>query len=78
MNAVRQPKVSLTVPDGRIHVVIYGEVEAIDADPFRAELTAQIFGELSRNPPPDPAAIVPMLDDRCALSCAHRDQAPLS
>ncbi len=63
-NAVRQPKVSLTVPDGRIHLVVYGEVEAIDADPLRAELTALIFGELSGNPPPDPTAIVPMLDEQ--------------
>jgi len=63
-NAVRQPKVCLTVPDGRIHLVIYGEAEAIDADPLRAELTAQIFGALSGNPAPDPAAIVPMLDEQ--------------
>ncbi len=54
-NAVRQPKVCLTVPDGRIHLVVYGEVEPIDADPLRAELTAQIFGALSGNPAPDPA-----------------------
>jgi PPOX class probable F420-dependent enzyme len=63
-NAVRQPKVCLTVPDGRVHLVIYGEVEAIDADPLRAELTAQIFGTLSGNPAPDPATIVPMLDEQ--------------
>ena len=63
-NAVRQPKVCLTVPDGRVHLVIYGEAEAIDADPLRAELTAQIFGALSGNPAPDPAAIVPMLDEQ--------------
>jgi PPOX class probable F420-dependent enzyme len=63
-NAVRQPKVCLTVPDGRVHLVIYGEAEAIDADPLRAELTAQIFGALSGNPAPDPASIVPMLDEQ--------------
>ncbi|MEO1057680.1 MAG: pyridoxamine 5'-phosphate oxidase family protein, partial [Actinomycetota bacterium] len=28
-NAVRQPKVSLTVPDGRAHLVVYGEAETI-------------------------------------------------
>jgi len=63
-NAVRQPKVSVTVPDGRIHLVVYGEAETIDTDPVRAELTAQIFGALSGNPAPDPAAIVPMLDEQ--------------
>jgi PPOX class probable F420-dependent enzyme len=63
-NALRQPKVSLTVPDGRVHLVVYGEVEPIDADPPRAELTAKIFGTLSGNPAPDPAAIVSMLDEQ--------------
>ena len=30
-NAVRQPKVSVSVPDGRAHLVVYGEAEAIEA-----------------------------------------------
>ena len=34
-NALRQPRVSVTVPDGRAHLVIYGDAEAIDADPPR-------------------------------------------
>jgi PPOX class probable F420-dependent enzyme len=63
-NAVRQPKVSVTVPDGRVHLVVYGEAEAIDADPLRAELTAQLFGALSGNAAPDPTTIVPMLDEQ--------------
>jgi hypothetical protein len=56
--------VSLTVPDGRAHLVVYGEVEPIEADPLRAELTAQIFATLSGNPAPDPTSIVPMLDEQ--------------
>ncbi len=63
-NALRQPKVSLTVPDGRVHLVVYGEVEPIDTDPLRAELSAQIFGALSGNPAPDPDTIVAMLDEQ--------------
>ncbi|MDW3217139.1 MAG: TIGR03618 family F420-dependent PPOX class oxidoreductase [Acidimicrobiales bacterium] len=63
-NAVRQPKVSLTVPDGRVHLVVYGDAETIDADPLRAELTAAVFGVLSGGDPPDPTTIVPMLDEQ--------------
>jgi PPOX class probable F420-dependent enzyme len=63
-NALRQPKVSVTIPDGRVHLVVYGEAETIDADPLRAELTAQVFATLSGNPVPDPASIVPMLDEQ--------------
>lgn len=63
-NAVRLPKVSVTVPDGRAHLVVYGTAEAIDADPLRAELTAQVFGALSGNPPPDPATLTSILDEQ--------------
>ncbi|MEM8707148.1 MAG: TIGR03618 family F420-dependent PPOX class oxidoreductase [Actinomycetota bacterium] len=63
-NAVRQPSVSLAVPDGRAHLVVYGEAEAIDHDPLRAELTAQVFAALSGAPAPDPSSIVEMLDEQ--------------
>lgn len=63
-NAVRQSRVSVTVPDGRIHLVVYGEAETIDEDPLRAELTSQVFAALSGNEPPDPASIVGMLDEQ--------------
>lgn len=63
-NAVRLPKVSVTVPDGRAHLVVYGTAETIDADPLRAELTAQVFGALSGNPPPDPATLTSILDEQ--------------
>lgn len=63
-NAARQPRVSLTVPDGRVHLVAYGEAETIADDPLRAELTAQVFATLSGNDAPDPTSIVPMLDEQ--------------
>lgn len=64
-NAVRQPRVSLTVPDGRAHLVVYGSAEAIDTDPLRAELTADLFAALGFAPErPDPATIVELLDQQ--------------
>lgn len=63
-NAVRQPRVSLTIADGREHLVVYGLAETIDVDPVRAELTAQVFAALSGNPAPDPSTITPMLDEQ--------------
>lgn len=63
-NARRQPKVSLTVPDGREHLVLYGEVECIDADPLRAELTADVFARISGGERPDPATLVATLDEQ--------------
>ena len=61
-NARRQARVCLAVPDGRAHLVVYGDAEAIDADPLRAELTADVFARLSNAPRADPSAIVGMLD----------------
>jgi PPOX class probable F420-dependent enzyme len=63
-NARRLPLVSLTVVDGREHLVVYGRAEAIEADPLRAELTADVFAALSGSERPDPAAIVPLLDEQ--------------
>lgn len=63
-NARRVPRVSLTVVDGREHLVVYGTAEAIDADPLRAELTADVFAALSGTDRPDPSSIVPMLDEQ--------------
>lgn len=63
-NALRHPTVSLTVPDGRVHLVIAGPAEAIDADPLRAELTADVFAALSGGERPDPASIVGLLDQQ--------------
>jgi PPOX class probable F420-dependent enzyme len=64
-NAVRQPRVSITVPDGRAPQVVYGTAETIDADPRRAELTADVFAALGGNGDrPDPADIVDSLNEQ--------------
>jgi PPOX class probable F420-dependent enzyme len=63
-NAVRQPKVSLTVPDGRVNVAIYGTAEIIDADPERAELSADVLAVVRGPNRPDPSSIVGWLDEQ--------------
>lgn len=59
-NARRQPRVSLTVTDGRVHLVVYGTAEGIDADPERAELTADVIGALGDRP--DPSTLTEFLE----------------
>ena len=63
-NAVRNPKVSLTVADGRSHLVIYGTAETMDADPLRAELTADVFARIANVDRPDPSSLIPSLDEQ--------------
>ena len=61
-NALRQPRVSFTVPDGRVHVVVYGVAEGIDTDPERAELSADVLAVVRGADRPDPASIIGWLD----------------
>jgi PPOX class probable F420-dependent enzyme len=63
-NALRQPNVSVAVPDGREHLVIFGEAEPITDDPLRGELTAMFFGVMLGTPPADPSTFVPSLDEQ--------------
>jgi PPOX class probable F420-dependent enzyme len=63
-NALRQPHVSLTVVEGRTHLVIYGLAYPVTNDPQRAELTADLFSHLSAGPRPDPLTLVPTLDEQ--------------
>jgi PPOX class probable F420-dependent enzyme len=63
-NVRRRPSVSLTVPDGRVHLVIDGTVELIEDDPIRAELTADALVAMFGGERPDPAAIVATLDEQ--------------
>lgn len=64
VNARRQPRVSLAVADGRMHLVVYGDAEAIDTDPERAELTADVFARISNGARPDPASLTRLLDEQ--------------
>ena len=57
-NATRVPEVSLTVPDDRTHLVIYGTAEQIVDDPERAELTADVLAVVRGPERPDPAQIL--------------------
>jgi PPOX class probable F420-dependent enzyme len=61
-NALRQPRVSFTVPDGRVHVVVYGSAEPIEADPERAERAADVLAAVRGTDRPDPGSIVDWLD----------------
>ena len=63
-NALRQPRVALAVPDGRVHVVVYGTAEGIEHDPERAELTADVLAVVRGPARPSPAAIVGWLDEQ--------------
>jgi hypothetical protein len=63
-NARNRPRVSVTVPDGRVHVVVYGPAEVIEADPERAELSADVLAVVRGPDRPDPATIVPWLDEQ--------------
>jgi hypothetical protein len=62
-NALRQPKVSLAVADGRVHVVVYGVAEPIESDPERAELSADVLEVVRGQDRPDPSSIIPWLDE---------------
>jgi PPOX class probable F420-dependent enzyme len=61
-NAVRQPRVSFAVPDGRVHVVVYGVAEGIDADPERAERAADVLAVVRAADRPEPSSLIEWLD----------------
>jgi PPOX class probable F420-dependent enzyme len=63
-NALARPQVSLTVVDGHAHLAIAGTAEAIDADPERAELSADVFARLADTDRPDPSSLVATLDEQ--------------
>ena len=63
-NVARQPRVAITVPDGRVHLVVYGTAETIEAEPERAELSADVLAVVRGPERPDPSSIVGWLDDQ--------------
>jgi PPOX class probable F420-dependent enzyme len=63
-NAARKPRVAITVPDGRVHLVAYGTAETIEDDPERAELSADVLAVVRGPDRPDPSSIVGWLDDQ--------------
>ncbi len=63
-NLGRLPRASLAVADGREHLVLSGPVERVDADPARAELTADVFAALSGGPRADPTTLTGLLDEQ--------------
>ena len=62
-NVLRQPRVCLAVPDGRVHVVVYGVAQTVADDPERAELSADVLAAVRGSERPDPASIVSWLDE---------------
>ena len=48
--------------DGRRHVVVYGTAEAIDTDPERADLGADVLAVVRGDERPEPSTIVDWLD----------------
>jgi PPOX class probable F420-dependent enzyme len=64
-NALRNPSVAMVIHDGRQQLVVYGTAECIDADPERAELSADVFQVImGASERPDPAGLIPTLDDQ--------------
>jgi len=63
-NALRQPKVALLIHDGRKQLIVYGEVQCVDQDPQRAELTERVFQVLTDDPNfKSDEAFIKMMDD---------------
>ena len=63
-NVGGQPRVSVSVPDGRVNLVIYGSAERIEADPERAEFSAEVLAVVLGYDFPDPSALIAWLDQQ--------------
>ena len=62
-NAVRQPKVSMLVNEGRKQLVVYGTARAVEDDPERLELHKLIREAMGR-PVEDEAEYLKLLNDQ--------------
>ncbi len=63
VNALRQPRVSMVVLDGRKQLILYGTAEGVDADPDRLELTKRIRAAMGRPAEEDDATLSSQLDE---------------
>lgn len=62
LNATRKQQVSISIPDGRVNLVVYGSAETVDEDPERAELSADVLAIVLGQDRPDPSAVIPWLN----------------
>ena len=62
LNVARQRNVCVSVPDGRVNLIIYGTAEMFEEDPERAELSADVLAVVLGQDRPDPASITAWLD----------------
>ncbi len=53
VNAMRQPRVSMLVLDGRRQLILYGAAEGLSADPDRLEATKRLRRAMGRDFPDD-------------------------
>lgn len=63
-NVGGQPRVSVSVPDGRVNLVIYGTAVRIETDPERAELSAEVLAVVLGYDFQDPSALIAWLDQQ--------------
>ncbi len=63
LNAVRQPRVSMLVLDGRKQLILYGTAEAVADDPARIELTKRIRASMGFEGDGDDAKLTAQLDE---------------
>jgi PPOX class probable F420-dependent enzyme len=62
-NIERNQRVSVAVPDGHVHLLLYGTAELIADDPERAERTADILAVVRGPERPDPTSILGWMNE---------------
>lgn len=62
LNLTRRPKVTISVPDGRVNLVVFGTAETFDRDPERAELSADVLAVVLGQDRAEPSSLTAWLD----------------